>query len=373
MGNELAGGKACATESVSRSARLTEDGLALLREGESASFDLSPDWYDLLAEVGLPPNLESHFEQLAPQGRIVGVLPLKLARTLRSCHAAESLSTFYTGLYRPAIAAGVTADDLAGALRELVANRKLPGIRLDRMDPQHPSFLLLEAALRKAGLQVHRYYCFGNWYYPVGGNDYPSYLAARPSALRNTIHRRGRKFEENGRGRFELVSDGDVTAASALWEHIYAASWKTPEPFPEFMPGLIRLCARRGWLRMGIAYYDGLPVAAQIWIVNQGRASIYKLAYDEAQARHSAGTLLTAFLMRHVIDVDGVQEVDYLIGDEPYKRDWMTHRRERWGLVAYNPRTLVGRLGGWRESLGRGMKRWLNGGRDDEGRAGQRG
>ena len=43
--------------------------------------------------------------------------------------------------------------------------------------------------------------------------------------------------------------------------------------------------------------------------------------------------------MQHVIDTDHVEEVDYLTGDDAYKQDWMSHRRERIGLVAFNPRT----------------------------------
>jgi CelD/BcsL family acetyltransferase involved in cellulose biosynthesis len=40
--------------------------------------------------------------------------------------------------------------------------------------------------------------------------------------------------------------------------------------------------------------------------------------------------------MQHVMDVDGVREVDYLTGDDNYKKDWMSHRRERVGLIAFD-------------------------------------
>jgi CelD/BcsL family acetyltransferase involved in cellulose biosynthesis len=60
--------------------------------------------------------------------------------------------------------------------------------------------------------------------------------------------------------------------------------------------------------------------------------------------------------MQHVIDVDRVREIDYLIGDEPYKQDWMSHRRERWGIVAYNPRTLKGMAGAANEISRRAAK-----------------
>ena len=48
--------------------------------------------------------------------------------------------------------------------------------------------------------------------------------------------------------------------------------------------------------------------------------------------------------MKHVIDVDRVSTVDYLSGDDPYKKDWMSHRQERWALVGYNRRTVRGNL-----------------------------
>jgi CelD/BcsL family acetyltransferase involved in cellulose biosynthesis len=51
------------------------------------------------------------------------------------------------------------------------------------------------------------------------------------------------------------------------------------------------------------------------------------MAYDEAFAEYAPGTLLTSHLMEYVIDQDHVTEVDYLIGDDAYKKDWMSCRR----------------------------------------------
>jgi len=48
--------------------------------------------------------------------------------------------------------------------------------------------------------------------------------------------------------------------------------------------------------------------------------------------------------MQHALDIDRVHEVDYLTGDDAYKKDWMSARRERWGMVAFNPRTPRGLL-----------------------------
>jgi hypothetical protein len=177
--------------------------------------------------------------------------------------------------------------------------------------------------------------------------------------VRNTIKRMTKKFAADG-GTLQVVSHTqDLPAAIAAYQQVYAASWKRPEPFADFSPGLLTTCASQGWLRLGIAWLNERPIAAQLWIVANDRAEVYKLAYDEEFKAYSPGTLLTAKLMQHAIELDNVKEIDYLIGDDPYKETWMSHRRERWGIVAYNPRTLTGLVGLTREVLGRWAKPWL--------------
>jgi len=131
--------------------------------------------------------------------------------------------------------------------------------------------------------------------------------------------------------------------AIAAYQKVYANSWKRPEPVPDFMPEMMAGCARRGWLRLGLAWLGDTPIAAQVWVVANGRAAIYKLAYDKAYSHMAPGTMLSAHLMERAIDVDRVREVDYLVGDDAYKRDWMSHRRERRGLVGFDMSTWKGR------------------------------
>ena len=66
--------------------------------------------------------------------------------------------------------------------------------------------------------------------------------------------------------------------------------------------------------------------------------------------------MLTAKLMEHVMQSDVVHEVDYLIGDDAYKKIWMSDRRERFGVVAYNAWTVAGALGAIVEFTGRQAK-----------------
>jgi hypothetical protein len=67
----------------------------------------------------------------------------------------------------------------------------------------------LGGALRRAGLLVESVFSSGTWYEETSGLSFPDYIAARPSELRNTWHRKRRKL---GRGN-RLT--GTVNLASA--------------------------------------------------------------------------------------------------------------------------------------------------------------
>lgn len=312
--------------------------------GEKDSFDLSKDWFLLLEATVIRETQDVYVFTLETREGIQGIWPTLLhKRSIFSPRLISSFTCFYSSLYQPPITSGLTIKNLADSLKQVLSDTQADVLRFDIMDPSWPGFDLHEQALKNIGFKTDRFFCWGNWYLPVNNRSFTDYMQELSSRVRNTLERRKKKFLAGGRGKLEIITTHDrLSFAIDAWEKIYNASWKIPEPYPEFIPGLIRLCAAKDWLRLGIAYYDEEPIAAQLWIVNHGRAAIYKLAYDEKFASLSPGTILTAHLMQHALDVDKVHEVDYLIGDDAYKKDWMSHRRERFGLVAYNPASFWG-------------------------------
>jgi CelD/BcsL family acetyltransferase involved in cellulose biosynthesis len=279
------------------------------------------------------------------------------ARTL------AGLSNYYTSLFGPVVEPNIpdlqeTLDALIGAIAH--DQFRWDVINLHPLALDAAIFPGLVAAFRKAGLLVQTYFCFGNWYLEVNNQTYSEYLKTRPSRLSKTAKRQRRILEEGTRFRFELFTGtSGFERGIADYNTVYSSSWKVPEPYPNFMGGLMRTCAEQGWLRLGIAYLDGVPAAAQLWMVVDGTASIFKMAYDERFAKESVGTVLSSLLMEHVIEVDKVKVVDYLSGDDAYKRDWMTHRRERWGIMVFNLRTTRGVLAAARHVGARAARRVL--------------
>ena len=307
-------------------------------------------------------NLLAHgFEQTPHQHRIV---PLNCSGSclhlMQQTPGAPlaSLGNYYSCLYGPvAIVDGmhgvssVQWHTVAQTLRRLPGGAKL---QLQPLDADSAWLDALQTALQAAGYWTDRFFCFGNWYQPVPEGGFGVYWQQRPSALRHSMERGRRRLDSAGAWRIDIqthTSEG-LEPALAAYQAVYAQSWKPPEPCPAFMPELVRMAAREGWLRLAVLWMGERPLAAQVWLVHGGKANIYKLAYAKGWEKFSAGTVLTHALMEYVMEVDRVQEVDYLSGDDAYKADWMALRRERVGLVAFDRSRLCGLLAAGRHFAG---------------------
>jgi hypothetical protein len=326
-------------------------------DGEADAIFQSDLWFDLLGRHG--------FEQpvatlVVDCGSVPGGAQLPLM-SAQACNGIESLSNYYSGLYGPVGSCQqLVAEDWLRAVRFLRAKFAPVCWRLHPLDAQASWVTYLTNALKAGGYWTDRYFCFGNWYQPVPPGGFDAYWAARLSALRNTVARALKRLNKLGDWRLEIVTGEQpgLDAAIDAYVSVYNRSWKVPEPNPAFMPGLIRLAAAQGWLRLGLLWVGGEPVAAQVWLVSGGKANIFKLAYVQGYEKLSTGSVLTAELMRHVMDVDRVHEVDFLSGDDPYKADWMDCRRERVGLLAFDQRHWRGRLAAARHQLGKLRRAW---------------
>ena len=277
----------------------------------------------------------------------------------------------YTTLFGPVLAdtpsdAAADMAEEANALARALADARprWQAINFDALDVDAPFYGAFARALGAAGFAVQRYFHFGNQFEPIAEPTLDAYLKKRPSQLRNTLKRKGKKLEKRGGIDYLLVMDEEgLEGAIDAYQAVYAQSWKEPEPYPDFTAGLARAAARAGTLRMGVMWVDGTPAAAQIWIVSGGTATIFKLAYDEQFKSLSIGSVLSRNILKHVIEIDGAKEIDFGRGDDPYKAQWMAERRERWGIAAYNPRTPAGLLGAGRNVWARAVMRKLGAGR----------
>ncbi len=272
-----------------------------------------PEWWQLLSEeCGLEPLIA-----LAYRGRDSLVWPL--ARNKRTI---TSLANFYN------FDTGPIGSQNSALLKAIARNLAEHADRLE-LGPMMQEESLLRVLFR-TGWIAHVSSTQVKHHFWDEGRNYEEYLAERPGRLRTTLSRKTKKVETQ-------ISHAINAKDFDRYREIYQSSWKPAEASFGFWE---RFCAQEGAvgrLRFGMAMREGFPIAAQIWTVEDDVAYIHKLAHRPEAEAYSPGTVLTAALMRHVLDVDRVTMVDFGLGDEPYKRDWMEMQWSATTITAVRP------------------------------------
>ena len=294
------------------------------------------DWFEILADTTLS-NKESALilALLNQDGQPVSAVPVVAV----DGRIVRGLTSPFTTLF----CAPFGYDGDARTLGKFLAAKVGATFRLDALDPADSAALSFQEGLADGGLVVTRFRHFANWFETI--NRFSDYWDGRESRLKSTVKRKAAPLERDGLLNFEMIDlSSDWRRGTEIYEAIYASSWKPPEPHPRFIDALLEKMGRSGTARLGIAWIEGKPAAAQIWLVQQERATIFKLAHDPVFDRQSPGTLLTHWILRLIHEQDGVRKVDFGRGDDSYKRLWLRFCQDREGVLAANPRTLKGLL-----------------------------
>jgi hypothetical protein len=287
--------------------------------GQSAPFDRLAWWHGLVRHCGLRPLLA-----VARAGDTAAVLPLQG----REGHLT-GLANWYSFRLRPVVTPGADAAVMLAAIAADLGKRA-HRVTLWGLPDEDGSATLVEEAFRAAGWTCLREACDANHVLTLRGRSFEAYLADRPGKLRTTLKQKAGKVVT------EIMTSFDVNAWKT-YESIYEQSWKPDEGSPAFLRAFAEAEGAAGRLRLGLARAKGKAVAAQMWTVEGGTAFIHKLAHLEAARALSPGSVLSAALFRHVIDVDRVGLVDFGTGDDPFKRDWMEEVRPRYRLDMLRP------------------------------------
>jgi len=237
---------------------------------------------------------------------------------------------------------GLVGDPEGGEAIAKALRKRLSRLEIAPLDDPEP----LASAFRRAGWAIFVSPATTSWWIGTAGQDFDAYWAGRPGKLRNTAQRKAKAAKLD----IEIHRHFDP-AAWAAYETVYAASWKPEEGSPPFLRALAEQEGAAGTLRLGIARKDGVPLAAQLWLVEDGTAWIHKLAYREDSKALSPGTVLSMAMFRAALDEDRVSRIDYGTGDDGYKRDWMGERSTLWRLEAFNLASPRGLAGAVRASL----------------------
>ena len=170
---------------------------------------------------------------------------------------------------------------------------------------------------------------------------------ARRVSSKKTIRRRHnflRKSES-----FNVFHLEEVDEALECFDHFAAQHirrWSDP-PSPslflqvgnrEFYRELIRALLPEKLLLFTVLEYEGRPIAFHFGFDYGSKVLWYKPSFDPGYGRLSPGTVLLKYLIEYCID-QGRHELDFTIGDEPFKRRFANCVRKNGYFRIYNGRS----------------------------------
>ena len=311
-----------------------DDDAPLLGRAAQPRLDDRLDWFRMTARHGLA---------IAPA---VLRVTRGTERAWLFLDGAAPLASWYTLAWRPI----ATDPALLAPLLRAAARRHGRVLFQPVRDEDRA---VLGTALRAAGWVTFVSRASINWSISVAGSDFSAFWQARPGTLRSTVARRARSHPVT-----IAIHTGFDAEAWDAYETVYAASWKPAEGSLPFLRDLAEREGAAGTLRLGIARDgDDRAVAVQLWLVERGVATIHKLAHREDARAGSPGTLLSAAMFEYAIDRDHVETIDFGLGDEPYKADWMDRRAPVWRIEACRPASVRGALAIGRQAIRRLARR----------------
>jgi CelD/BcsL family acetyltransferase involved in cellulose biosynthesis len=208
---------------------------------------------------------------------------------------------------------------------------------LNSIPEEDNCFDVLKIAIERTQLKHSEYFCFGDWYTGEIKCTGDEYIANLPKKIRKDVPYSRRRLQKIGDLQFKLINNDDFTDYYMdSYYYVYSKSWQKREGIgPNFHRNLAKVAVKNDWLRLGFLFLDQSPIASQFWITCNNTSYILKTVYDQEYKKFSPGKILTVDMMKYMIDIDKVKLIDYVQGDEPYKRDWTPKRRERKGIIVY--------------------------------------
>ena len=310
----------------------------------------SREWLRNLELNGIPPGdrLRLYAVTTLGEGATCALLPAVYSR-LYSAHPRARVLHFagVEGLpYAPLGAPdGVGEAAAESVIRFLCQNRtSFDVLRLGPLVPAAPLLERVKATLRSARVPMHVYRAPSDYFEPTSGRSFADYRDTLPVALRETLDRVWHALVDRDRVSFRLVSrEEDLDAAMRDYAIIQHAQIDDPAvERPGYLPGVLRTAARADALRLGILSIDSAPAAAQLWIRSGGIGCCMRMMSVPGRAGLPLDEMVADRVVEHLLDVDGVDELDFGATTDEMARDRGLQTRERVGVIAFNPRTWRG-------------------------------
>jgi CelD/BcsL family acetyltransferase involved in cellulose biosynthesis len=271
-------------------------------------------------------------------GAVVALLPLYAERTRLGGRRLRLMGDDIVGSdYVGVVARPEDEPRAARAFAAHLAALPVDEVRLDGLLAADP----LGRALAGAATIAPRHACP---HIALRGG-FEAYLAARPEGAGEQWTRRLRWLAR--RPGFAVVEHADPDAVAAAMDvlfELHRRRWALDggsqaidgAPVESLHRDAAAGLARRGWARLWLLTVCGAPRAALYGFRHGRRFAFYQAGHDPAWRPRSVGTVLLGAVIARCFD-EGLEEFDFLRGDEPYKWRWANGGRATVAVTLTGP------------------------------------
>lgn len=172
-------------------------------------------------------------------------------------------------------------------------------------------------------------------YLPLS-KSWQEYFSSLSLNFRKNLRKEKRNLERDFKVEFEVVTaPGQVSQSmqdlfdlhQKRWAYLRQAGLFSNENRRAFHLETASLFAENGWLRLFFLRLNGERAAASYCFSYEKKLYGYISGFDPRFSKYGVGSILTAYLIDNSIN-EGLREVDFLRGAEPYKESWNTMTRK---------------------------------------------
>lgn len=372
--------------SVSNLSELKSDWHAILTENQEDNFYYSFDWIYAACHLFIHPVSRPFIVWIREDNKPVAIIPCCINRRrlrLFSCNCIEFIGNIYSAYRGGVVLRGWETDTADALVRCLFTHRQLwDMIHFEDMPASNPFLAALNQAFQKQRKMITRMSNqYANLIYDiVPGMCASDYWQSREKNHRQNIRSAINKMNREGRFTIVLTSqpDQNIHVAMDHYYDIFKHSWrKEPEFSPLFHRQLAEYLALNGKLRLFVLYFkkgghasdcdpslasyksainpqqaipeNYVPIATSFYAVSGSYTCLLKTAYREDHAAYSAGTVLSWFSVKSLLDLDKTKLIDFQKADDAYKFKWGRLNEMHVLFQAANTRNLLAVLELWGE------------------------
>lgn len=228
---------------------------------------------------------------------------------------------------------GALAEDglVAAALCAELFARRPHHVTLGYLDSADPTGEAFNEAACAAGYRALERTMMRSPYLDIGG-EFGAYRTTRRSAFLADLRRRRRRLDEDGRVSVSIEHTGArldeaLSIEDLGWKGRRGTAIAEWPPTRHFYREVADWAASRSTLRLLFLRVDRRPIAFVLGLEDAGTLYLLKGGFDPSFARFSPGQLILQECISYAFEA-GLQRVELLGGDEPYKRAWAATAHE---------------------------------------------